>query len=126
MITDEELKAIIGDTENNVKNEVMDYLDSIGIYHWRNNTGRRGKVNYGRVGSADIIGLLPNGRLLAVETKCKTKQSKTQKEFQHNIEANNGLYILAFSLEDLINGLALWKKQNSKPLKIDNLIYRKS
>ena len=75
------------------------------IYHWRNNTGRRGKVNYGHIGSADIIGLLHNGRLLAVETKCKTKQSKVQKVFQRNIEANNGLYILAFTLDDVIKGL---------------------
>lgn len=105
MITDDELRAIIGHTENSVKNDVMDYLTSLGIYHWRNNTGRRGKVNYGRIGSSDIIGLLHNGRLLAVETKCKTKQTKDQKEFQRNIEANNGLYILAFTLDDVIKGL---------------------
>ena len=106
MITDDELRAIIGHTENNVKTEVMDYLDSLGIYHWRNNTGRRGKVNYGYIGSADIIGLLHDGTLLAVETKCKTKQTKSQKEFQRNIEDNNGLYILAFTLEDVKKGLA--------------------
>ena len=105
MITDDELRAIIGHTENTVKNEVMEYLDSLNIYHWRNNTGRRGKVNYGRIGSADIIGLLLDGRLIAVETKCKTKQSKSQKEFQANIEDNNGVYILARSVDDVKTSL---------------------
>ena len=104
-MTDEELREIIGGSENNVKNDVMDYLKSMNIYHWRNNTGRRGTVNYGYIGSSDIIGLLPDGRLLAIETKCKTKQSTSQIKFQHNIEANNGLYILAFTLEDVIMAL---------------------
>ena len=106
-MTDDELRAIIGGSENTVKNDVMDYLKSMNIYHWRNNTGRRGKVNYGYIGSADIIGLLPDGRLLAIETKCKTKQSKSQIEFQQNIEANNGLYILARSVEDVKRGLPI-------------------
>ena len=111
-MTDDELREIIGSSENNVKNDVMDYLKSMNIFHWRQNTGRRGTVNYGYIGSADIIGLLPNGRLLAIETKCKTKQTKSQIEFQHKIEANNGLYILARSVNDVQECL---ENHKSKP-----------
>ena len=93
-------------TEHEVQKEILDYLKRIRLYHWRNNTGRRGTVSYGFLGSADILGILSNGRFLAVECKSDTgKQSDLQKEFQLNIEANNGLYILARSIEDVIKGL---------------------
>ena len=96
-------------TENEVKNEIMAYLKIRQIFHWRNNTGRRGTVSYGFPGSADIIGILPTGHFIGVEVKgAGGIQSAKQKDFQLNVNANNGLYILAYSVEDVKTGLAEW------------------
>ena len=93
-------------TETEIQKEIMAYLTVRQIYHWRNNTGRRGTVSYGFIGSADILGLLPSGRFLAIEVKTETgTQSTDQQEFQLNINMNSGLYILARSVEDVIKKL---------------------
>lgn len=96
--------------ENEVKNACLRWLKDHDIYAWRNNTGMvwtgNHPIRFGLVGSADIIGLLPDGRFLAVECKSKTgKQSDMQKRFQENIEQNNGVYVLAYGVEDLEEAL---------------------
>lgn len=90
-------------TEHEVKKEIMAYLTVKQIYHWRNNTGMGRKyVYFGLKGSADILGILPDGRFLAIECKSATgKQSPEQIVFQDNVNANNGLYILARSVDDI-------------------------
>ena len=89
----------MGIEENVVQNNIAEYLKLKNIYHWRNNTGRRGRVSYGKIGSADFLGLLPNGIFLAVEVKAPgEKLSKDQKIFQKEIEDNNGVYIWADSI----------------------------
>lgn len=79
---------------------------------WRNNTGmvkyedkygkKRG-VRYGAVGSSDFIGCIaPSGRLLCIEAKAgKGKMTENQKAFRDRIESVGGLYILAYSAEDV-------------------------
>ena len=61
-------------------------------------------MRFGHKGSSDIIGILPDGRFLAVE--CKREKggvlSPEQKEFRDKITQNNGVYILAHSVTDLI------------------------
>lgn len=96
--------------ENEVKNACLRWLKDRDIYAWRNNTGMvwsgNHPIRFGLVGSADIIGLLPDGRFLAVECKSKTgKQSDVQKRFQENIEQNHGVYVLAYGVEDLEEAL---------------------
>jgi len=96
----------MGMEENKIQKDIMDYLKMNNVFHFRNNTGRRGNVSYGFPGSADIIGLLPNGLFLSIEVKTETGiQSDKQKEFENNIIKNNGIYILARSLDDVIKGL---------------------
>lgn len=73
---------------------------------WRNNTGTawiNGQpVSFGYPGSADITGILPDGRRLEIETKSATgKQSEKQRTFQAKIEANGGVYLLVRSVEEL-------------------------
>jgi hypothetical protein len=83
---------------------------------WRSNTGafqgetngKRRFVRFGKVGSADITGILgPLGRRIEIE--CKRPggvQTPDQKIFQNEIEKLGGIYILATSTQDLIdNGL---------------------
>ena len=96
----------MGMEENKIQKDIMDYLKMNNVFHFRNNTGRRGNVSYGFPGSADILGLLPNGLFLSIEVKTETGiQSDKQKEFEKNIAKNNGIYILARSLDDVIKGL---------------------
>lgn len=101
--------------ENKVKNECLRWLKDRGIYAWRNNTGMAWigdhPVRFGLPGSGDILGLLPDGRFLSVECKSETgRQSEDQKRFQENIEQNHGVYVLAYSVEDLEEALRNWVK----------------
>jgi hypothetical protein len=64
------------------------YLEARRIYHWRNNTGAvqiaPGRyIRFGKVGSSDILGVLPGGRLLCVECKAPNggRLSPEQKQF---------------------------------------------
>jgi len=53
-------------------------------------------------GWPDIIGVLPNGRMFAIEVKTKTgKMSATQKQTREDLIANNVLHIVATSIDDL-------------------------
>jgi hypothetical protein len=55
-------------------------------------------------GIADIIGIAPGGRFLAVECKSdRGRQTPSQREFQKRVEYAGGLYVLARGVEDLIN-----------------------
>ena len=94
-------------TEHEIQKQIIEYLQAVGIFHWRNNTGRRNHIQFGYPGSPDIIGILPDGRFLGIEVKTRTgKQSPAQVIFQQNVEKSNGLYILARSIDDVKNGVA--------------------
>ncbi len=77
---------------------------------WRNNTGvgriHGSHVRFGKVGSADITGIMDGGR--RVEIECKKVGGKTSKErienqqkFADMIRKHGGLYVVAFSLDDV-------------------------
>jgi hypothetical protein len=75
---------------------------------WRNETGMaisidlKRKISYGLKGSADILGLLHNGRFLAIEVKTgKAVQSKQQKNFQSMVEKFGGIYLIAREETDI-------------------------
>ncbi|MDR1785202.1 MAG: VRR-NUC domain-containing protein [Spirochaetaceae bacterium] len=59
--------------EGRVKAAILRYLEAAGIWAWNSPTGAAkidGRwVRFGTPGSADIIGVLPGGRFLAVECK---------------------------------------------------------
>ena len=102
--------------EDIVLKQCLSYLQHIGLYVWRNNTGAMkmpsGRfVHYGKCGSSDIIGITKDGRFLAVE--CKRNKggvvSAEQVHFLSTIKRNGGVAIVASSLEQLIEEL----KKNS-------------
>ena len=90
-----------------VLKECLDYLKKIGIFCWRNSTGSFNLgdrfIKFSMPGAADIIGLLSNGKFLAVECKRREggKQTVDQKLFQHRIEHSNGIYLLVRSAAEL-------------------------
>jgi len=78
---------------------------------WRNNSGAlkdetKRPVFFGKVGSSDILGLLPGGRFICVECKSKKgKLSEKQKDFLAEVERLGGLAIVARSVDDVIEAV---------------------
>ncbi len=96
-----------------IQNDIVRVVGGLpGLRIWRQNTGvakfGNRKVRFGIPGQADITGILPDGRRLEIEVKSATgRQSEEQKKFQAMIERFGGLYILAYSPEDVMT--ALWR-----------------
>lgn len=104
-------------TEHQVQLVIQEYLALKGIYCWRNNSGvlrdRRGvPVHFGKVGSADILGIAKDGKFLAVEVKrpdMSYKPTPAQIEFLTAIRDNGGYAGIATDIEDverILNGEA--------------------
>jgi len=79
---------------------------------WRASAGAARDASSGRVyhfgtpGQADLSGILADGRRLEIEAKTKTgRQSDQQKAFQAMIERFGGVYILARSVQDVLDVL---------------------
>lgn len=98
--------------EGAVVDACLGYLRIRHINAWRNNSGAvkhersngsHGFIRFGKVGSADILGCLPDGRFLAVECKAgRNGLTNQQREFLDNINKCNGLAICVRSVDDLI------------------------
>lgn len=74
--------------ESDVQRQILDYLKLKGIFH------------------PDIICVI-NGQYVGIEVKAaKGKQSEHQKDFQQTLEAAGGKYILAYSLEDVLERIS--------------------
>ena len=92
-----ELRQKIKMSEANIKRQVKDYLSLKGYFHFYILQGLGAAK-----GIPDIIAI-KNNRVLFLEIKRPGgKQSKYQKQFQADIEGQDGEYYLIKSLEDLI------------------------
>lgn len=101
---------------------ILDWLAANHIWHERRNTrtiqvpgvgGRMRPMFFGKPGTADImatyqkkIGGVWMLFLVWIEVKApKGKQSEVQQKFQREVEDVGHSYVLAYSLEDVINAL---------------------
>jgi hypothetical protein len=102
--------------EKEVVKECLEYLKLRGAYAWRNNTGaaryedkatgEKRFVPFGKVGSSDIIGILPGGRFIAVECKAPNgRVTDYQLAFLADVEHMGGLAVIAKSFEDIEKAL---------------------
>lgn len=78
--------------------------------HWRCNSGaarRNGRlVRFGQIGMSDILGVLPDGRILAIEVKAAKGITTTAQEiFLSHVRARGGCAFVARSVEDVVRGL---------------------
>jgi hypothetical protein len=95
-------------SESATQRAILDYLEAIpSIYVWRNNTGvaRTGgrHVRYGHVGSGDILGVLPGGRMLSIEVKAKDGNlSREQREFAVRMLELGAVCFTARSVDDVV------------------------
>lgn len=99
--------------EHLIQQMILARLGSVhGLTLWRNNTGAmrdaRGQlVKFGSPGSADLLGLVaPDGRFVAIEVKAAGgRQTALQLSWQRMVERHGGLYIVATSADEAVQGL---------------------
>src|SRR6267154_5037238 len=87
---------------------ILEYLQAKGILVWRNhstgiyNPKGGGFIPLGKPGVSDILGILPNGRFLAIEVKTpKGKLSENQIFFLDDINIRGGLAFMAITIDDV-------------------------
>ena len=101
-------------TEIEIQTQIMRYLNclpSIVPAFWRQNTGgayfkgKGGKnqfVRFGKKGISDILGIMNDGKFLAIEVKRPgAKPTIHQKHFLNEIHKAKGISIVATSIEDV-------------------------
>lgn len=95
--------------ERDIQKGILDYLRWRKIFCWKNSNVGIKKSNgsfipVGMKGVSDILGILPSGKFLAIEVKCKyRKPSPAQKKFLYEIEKNGGLAFVARSVKEVKN-----------------------
>jgi len=96
--------------EKDTQQTIIEYLKIKKIFHYRNNSGammgeyngKRRIVRFGALGSPDIVCIV-KGRYVGIEVKgTDGRQRDSQIEFQEQLEKAGGKYILARSLDDVI------------------------
>ena len=99
--------------EQNIENEILLWLNMSGIFAWKVKTVgvfdpvkkiyRRSNNRYHIKGVSDVLGILPDGKLLAIEVKSKAgRASPEQIQFIDKIKASGGVALIARSLEEVI------------------------
>jgi hypothetical protein len=96
--------------EGRIQLAILKKLKANSIFCWRNNNTnvydpKLGGYRYNpslTKGVADILGVLPDGRFLAIEVKTpKGKLSKDQALWGKRVRENGGIYIVARSVGDI-------------------------
>lgn len=109
-------KRVFEPSEKEIENTILHWLAMNKYFAWKNqSTGifdpvrkcyRRSRNPFHIRGVADILGLMPDGRLLAIEVKSKRGVvSLEQKEFVKRVAEAGGIALIARSLDDVINAL---------------------
>ena len=98
--------------ERDIQRACLDWLKLKGLYVWRQNqaavplAGGGFRRFNGLKGVSDILGILNDGRFLAIEVKNeKGKMSPEQDEFQQNIVDRGGVALCVHSLDELIEDM---------------------
>lgn len=102
--------------EKDIQAAILQYLRLRNVFAWRNNSGMQlipnkgggmRAIRIGLPGSADILGIMPDGRFLAIEVKRPGKMpTDEQRAFLGQIEANGGVAVVAHSVDDVISLLS--------------------
>ena len=111
-----------GPSEKQIENQILNWLGWKNIYAWKVKTTATYSKRLGRflkpdklyrTGISDIIGILPNGRLLAIEVKSlKGRPQENQVVFMNEIKARGGLAFIARSVEDVEYHLESYTKHS--------------
>ena len=97
---------------NAITQAILQYLSFSGVYAWRNNnaavydpTKKTFRTGSAKKGVGDILGVLKDGRHLEVEVKTTDRQSEAQKQHEEMVKKMGGVYILAHSVDDVVEVL---------------------
>lgn len=100
-------------SEQDLVNQLLTYLRLKKCKVWRQNQGgmydaKRRFVRFcSQPGISDIVGVLPNGRFIAVEAKVSGKKPQPhQKAFLDSINAIGGFAVCIHSLDEMQSALA--------------------
>ena len=88
--------------EKAIENQILAYLKLKGFYVWKNESQGTYDVKIGTyrrkngpgrlLGTSDILGVMPNGRFMAIEVKSATgRLSDYQKDFLEQVTMRGGL-----------------------------------
>ena len=95
--------------EKEIQSAILEYLHARRIFCWKEHSAGIPIENgtrfmpIGLKGKADILGVLPSGRFLAIEVKRPSgRLSPDQEDFLENINVNGGLAFVAKSIDDVI------------------------
>ena len=102
----------MGTPERLIENAIFAYLksisifcfktDSVGIFHPTRKVYMKSHNPHRIRGQSDILGILPDGRFLALEVKApKGYPTKEQKEFISNINQRNGVASVVKSVDEV-------------------------
>lgn len=95
--------------ESEIQKAILQYLHARGIFAWTNKTTgtfdpykKTFRKFTGLRGVSDVLGVMPNGRFLAIEVKAKDgRVSPDQKSFIEQINKEHGLAFVARSVADV-------------------------
>ncbi|MDR2951863.1 MAG: VRR-NUC domain-containing protein [Treponema sp.] len=93
--------------EGSIKAACLRYLERRGFFAWNNPSGAvrvapERWLHFGKKGSADILGCLPDGRFLAVEVKSQRgRLSPEQSAFLEKVRGLGGLAVVGRSFRGL-------------------------
>ena len=103
--------------EGKIQKDILAYLHTIRICAWRNNSGtvrvRGGYMHLAPEGTPDILGYMPDGRLLGIEVK-QPKEEPTEKQvlwMEKAIKAGC-LVFVAHSLDDAIQEIERGEREH--------------
>ena len=96
--------------EGRIKAACLRYLERRGFFVWNNPSGAvkiaDRWLHFGKKGSSDILGCLPDGRFLAVEVKAQGgRLSPEQSAFLEKVRGLGGVAVLARSYQQLDSAL---------------------
>jgi hypothetical protein len=107
--------------EQSIQSAILALLRAYGIFCWKNNTAgiyvkaRNTYIPSHAPGVADILGVLKDGRFLAVEVKSeKGRVSPHQQQFINMINQNGGLAFVAHSVEEVQEQLHEYLRPNRR------------
>ena len=100
--------------EKQIQQEILYFLHLLPSikFFWRNNVGAvsaqyKGSsrfIKFGQAGLSDILGIMEDGKFLAIEVKsAKGKLTVKQEEFLNTEIQANGVGFIARSVKDVIN-----------------------
>lgn len=90
-------------SEIDLTHKIIKTLNSIpGVMVWRRNVGRRGGVQFGKKGMADIEGVARGGRRIEIEVKLESDLSAEQTQWLDQMARMGAITGVVYSIWDAV------------------------